>query len=90
MRARHDAKGHQYLVTIEEEHFHLSATQTSELRHLVERTVVAELWLRMTGIDQRGTTITAGFNSGAVAGHGRRVGGRSSQRHRTIIVSGTL
>ncbi len=40
--ARHDAKGSQYLVTIEEERlFHLSATQTSEIRQLIERTVVA-------------------------------------------------
>ena len=40
--ARHEAKGGQYLVTIEEERlFHLSATQTSEIRQLIERTVVA-------------------------------------------------
>ena len=40
--ARHNTKGSQYMVTIEEERlFHLSATQTSEIRRLIERTVVA-------------------------------------------------
>ena len=40
--ARADAKGNQYQITIEEERlFHLSATQTSEIRQLIERTVVA-------------------------------------------------
>lgn len=40
--ARHDAKGNQYVITIEEEQlFHVSATQTSEIRQLIERTVVA-------------------------------------------------
>ncbi|RMH31088.1 MAG: hypothetical protein D6692_00835 [Planctomycetota bacterium] len=40
--ARHDARGQQYIVSVEEERlFHLSATQTSEIRQLIERTVVA-------------------------------------------------
>jgi len=40
--ARHDVRGQQYNVSIEEERlFHLSATQASEIRQLVERTVVA-------------------------------------------------
>ena len=40
--AKHDARGQQYNVSVEEERlFHLSATQPSEIRQLIERTVVA-------------------------------------------------
>lgn len=40
--ARQEARGNQFMVSIEEERlFHLSATQPSEVRQLIEKTVVA-------------------------------------------------
>lgn len=40
--ARHDARGQQYIVSVEEERlFHQFATQTSEISQLIERAVVA-------------------------------------------------